>query len=343
MTINRPMMVSLIFLVVRVLATCQQPAENEIKTNLAGVTTIAAPPEGFDPLMASDSDLAYFGFPPRPDPSADEKAYASWRRAMLAASSRITPALEPSEAVTGAAKETSPRPEVAPTALNSYNWSGDVGFSGTNSYGSSSFYFAIAEYMVPRVRQPLGKCSGGWDYAQAWVGIDGWGSGDVLQAGTEMDAYCHGSNTSEKYYFWYGWYPNGQTRVSNLSVEPGDQVYVEVWNTTATAGHAYLFNYRTNKTVTINFSAPAGTTLVGNSTEWIISRPTVKGILAQLSGFNAQYFSSAYAGTFASTVVVADGSSTFPVTMLDDQTNAETYTTLLGPEAFLVQTEGTAH
>ena len=60
----------------------QQLKPNELATNLAGVTTIAAPPKGFNPLTASDQDLEYYGFPPRPNEVAAAKALATWQKAM---------------------------------------------------------------------------------------------------------------------------------------------------------------------------------------------------------------------------------------------------------------------
>ena len=41
----------------------QQLKPNELATNVAGVTTIAAPPTGFNPLDASDQDLEFYGYP----------------------------------------------------------------------------------------------------------------------------------------------------------------------------------------------------------------------------------------------------------------------------------------
>ena len=52
------------------IAQQQQLKPNELATNLAGVTTIAAPPAGFNPLNATDQDLEYYGYPPRPDQAA---------------------------------------------------------------------------------------------------------------------------------------------------------------------------------------------------------------------------------------------------------------------------------
>ena len=60
-------------------ASAQQGTDNRIPTNLPGVFTYPSPPSGFDPLTASDDQLAYR--PGLPDKNA-EGPYASWEKAM---------------------------------------------------------------------------------------------------------------------------------------------------------------------------------------------------------------------------------------------------------------------
>jgi len=43
---------------------------------------------------------------------------------------------------------------------------------------------------VPFTRQAFGQGNGTWDYSSQSVGIDGVGDNDLMQAGTEMDAYA---------------------------------------------------------------------------------------------------------------------------------------------------------
>ena len=47
------------------------------------VFTYSQPPPGFDPLSASDGELAKYGFPPRPDPRKAPAFYKQWRRMVL--------------------------------------------------------------------------------------------------------------------------------------------------------------------------------------------------------------------------------------------------------------------
>jgi hypothetical protein len=94
--------------------------------------------------------------------------------------------------------------------------------------------------------------------------------------------------------------------------------------------------------VIINFSAPPGTHLLGNSAEWIVERPSVGGSLATLTNYISDYFSDAYAYNFGYKAVDPGSAGSFPVTMLDNNGNDVSYPTPLGVNAILIQDEGSA-
>ena len=82
--------------------------------------------------------------------------------------------------------------------------------------------------------------------------------------------------------------PNGTPRSETLvsfPIHPGDLVFVEVWNTSPPNGYAYFHNYSTGQVAEYQLTAPSGTSLVGNSVEWIVERPTVFGGLATLTNY----------------------------------------------------------
>jgi Peptidase A4 family len=327
------------------IAQQQQLQSNELATNVAGVTTIKAPPAGFNPLNASDQELAYYGYPPKPDDAAQPKQFATWKKAMAASKTRVAPVLEVTKNFAGPAKLKAGASTAAPASGNaalSYNWSGYVNYNGVTKYGSSSFYYLFGDYVVPVARQAYGACTGSWDYGVTWVGIDGWGSGDVLQAGSEADAYCYAGTNYTYYSAWYEWYPYGWTRIPSLPIAPGDDLFVEVWSTSSTAGHAYIVNYNTDQYVIVNFSAPPGTQLVGNSAEWIVERPGVGGSLATLTNYISDYFSDTWASNFNYNYVDPASAGSFPVTMLDNSGYGISYPTLLGGSAIWMQDEGSA-
>ena len=51
-----------------------------VPTNIPGIHTYAEPPKGFNPVTATDVDLATYGFPARPDKQAKPDQYAQWER-----------------------------------------------------------------------------------------------------------------------------------------------------------------------------------------------------------------------------------------------------------------------
>ncbi len=317
---------------------------NEHVTNLPGVTTIQAPPAGFDPLNASDQELAYHGFPPRPNQGSEPKAYATWVKAMNHSRTRVTPTLEQTAIYHGPAKITK---NANPTAiannaslslqpnntLYSSNWSGYVDFSGATSYGPSSYYYTVNEMVVPIAQQRPGACSGGWAYGSEWNGIDGWGSSDVLQAGVEFDAYCSGSTKSAYYSAWYEWYPYSEVRISSLPVTAGDDIFVEVWHTSSTQGYAYLVNYNTNKAVQVGFTAYPGYPLKGNSAEFVVEAPTVGGSLATMVDYTMVPFWDAYAYTQGGTFY--DVATATPVDM-QVGSSIVSYPEYVGVEGFVM-------
>jgi len=334
----------------------KQLQPNEHTLNLPGATTVDAPPAGFDPLTASDQDLAYHGFPPRPNQTTDSKEYAHWAKAMKASKTRLMPSLEQTTIFHGPAKPgklanptavenslSAPNGKVSNT-INSTNWSGYVDFSGAISYGSSSYYFIVNDMVVPYAEHPIGTCVGGWFWGSEWNGIDGWNSSDVLQAGVEFDSYCtggaYGPTISQYYSAWYEWYPNGEVRINNFPVTAGDDIFVEVWHTSPTQGYAYLVNENNNQVVEVGFTAPSGTSLVGNSAEWVVERPTVGG-LTTLTNYTEIPFWDAYAYTEAYAFYDIDGAT--PIDMLDNSGNLISYPEYVGSEAFVMHATGSAY
>jgi hypothetical protein len=267
-----------------------------VPTNLPGVTAKVGVPAGFDALAASPEALEANGFPPRPDAAADPQGFASWKRAVTAGTRRVVPKLTQTDIQHHPLHRLGRRDDTD----YSNNWSGYVLLNQATAYGSKSWYYIIGDYTVPVAQQAFGACTGSYDYSSTWVGIDGYDNGDVLQAGTEADADCSGGTTTPFYAAWYEWYPYDEVRIDSFPVGPGDAMYVEVWSTSATAGEAYVVNYSTNQSTSIGFSAPAGTTLVGNSAEWIVERPGVNGGLATLTNYVQDFFEDATAANFKS-------------------------------------------
>ncbi len=167
-------------------------------------------------------------------------------------------------------------------------------------------------------------------------------SQDVLQAGVEFDAYCVVGNTQAYYYPWYEWYPDTEVRITNMPTSPGDDFYVVVYNTSATQGTAYMVNMNTSQFLSVNFTAPAGTKLVGNSAEWITERPGSIGGITTLTNYIADTYFNATAYTEKNKKYYPGSSSSKAVIMLDNNGKEISVPTHLGNNALLVEDEGSA-
>jgi hypothetical protein len=344
--ILRKIQIALFLVVLVSLAPVVRAQAPAVPLNLPGFSTHEQPPAGFDPRIATDADLDLYGFPPRPEGG---EALATWQRAMAAGTNRVIPQLEATEIYHRPfipASRSSSEAESPASASNvsySSNWSGAVAFSGASSYGKTSFYYIFNDYVIPVARQAYGACTGSYVYSSSWVGIDGYDSSDVLQAGTESDAYCKSGTTATFYSPWIEWYPNGETRITNIPATAGDDIFVEVWNTSSTVGNAYFVNYRTGTYGSISFTAPKGTTLKGNSAEWIVERPGLSTGLATLTNYVWENFNLSYALTHGSVTYNPGSSGALQITMLDNSGSPISYPTLLSGEYLWMRDEGSAY
>lgn len=312
------------------------------------------PPAGFNPLTASDVELEQYGFAPRP-PRNDSARYSVWER--HATAKRITPQVTPTNIYNGPARNVKIGQLVKNTAQgNTYstttdNWSGYV---VTNVKGTFAQNYSTiqAQWTIPAVQQAPG--TGTCGASSQWVGFDGFGGSDVLQAGTEANALCPGA----AYYAWVEWYPYAQSRIS-LPVGPGDSMQLEVWYTTSSPyGHAQFLNDVTRQSAAFGFNPPSGTTYLGNSAEWIMERTAINGSLVNLPNYAYMFFSGASATPFDFGPVywpssVPAGASIYQVNMTCPPWNPSSSCTgtttisyaeaVLGPDTFLVYASGPAN
>jgi hypothetical protein len=280
-----------------------------VSTGIAGIRTFPGPPEGFDPLSAADSDLARYGYPPHPDPQANPDGYAVWARNVRAFNHRpvslskdmgaysmpMQPAKGPSgtepAGVTGAG---------GPLMGNSSNWSGVVNTNKLTKWNTStSFDLVISEFNVPIVQQPYGACDGGYDWEVSWNGVDGYGTGDVVQGGSSSQAYCNGSTKLEYYCGWVEWYPSYPI-ICEFTVNPGDVMYADTFATAGTADQTVCISDQTQDfgaCYTLSYISGPGVT--GKTAEAIVERPCCRGAnYYPLANYTANFWypSEAYDG-----------------------------------------------
>jgi hypothetical protein len=144
--------------------------------------------------------------------------------------------------------------------------------ANVTSYGPGSFAEVIGQWVVSTATQAIRTCNP-VDVSATWVGLDGYVNSDVVQAGTEADAYCNGGNISTSYYPWFEWAPNDEYEVTNFAAYSGMPIFVVVQSFSSTSATATFVNLQTNEYTTVGFGPPSGTNLVGSSAEWIVERP----------------------------------------------------------------------
>ena len=161
-----------------------------------------------------------------------------------------------------------------PTNLESTNWSGAV----TTAPSGESFSTVSAEWGVPTVAQvPISDVATS-DIGE-WIGIDGYESSDVSQAGIIETAQTSDGQTTISCVAFDEWYPADANIIpaSDFDVSPGDTIKVSVETTGAGATSAtFIFDdLTTGQTYETALTAPSGTRLQGNSAEVIVETPEV--------------------------------------------------------------------
>ena len=258
------------------------------------VRTYEPAPEGFDPRRATDRQLLRHGLPRRPDARTEAIWRARWDKAFARAVKWIVPEFRDMPGRShGPMRPSGRRKGVAPAAAGavnatSGNWSGAVDFSARGR----PYRWVAGQWTVPNPHAP----GSGAFYASEWVGIDGWNSPDVLQAGTETQITQVLWFDITNVYTWWEWFPAGEVAITNLGVSPGDVMYCLICVNSTTSATVYFTNQSTNVGTSFTITAPSGTTLAGNCAEWIVERPTVGGSTASLTDYDVEYFDECQAG-----------------------------------------------
>ena len=146
----------------------------------------------------------------------------------------------------------------------SENWSGSVLFIGSGD----SFKWISGSWTVPHA-YPTTKST---TIASVWLGIDGDGSPDVMQAGT--DTLADGT-----IWPWFEWFPAYPVGIDNFPVSPGDVIYLLLCATSSTTAWMSIGNLTSMQYTNLSFSAPDGTTLVGNCAEAVVERPGIPSVV----------------------------------------------------------------
>jgi hypothetical protein len=262
-----------------------------VPTNVAEINTYPEPPKMFNPLTASDAELATYGFPQRPDKQTDPDHYALWERAMKAAKIRWKGELKafPSSGKKMAPTGLSPSPQASfqlqagPLQLSNVSGAGVILNNGRTTWNSKGSYNDIWTIIsVPRAQLPFGtsSCAASDYYYLSLAGIDGQVNDSVNDgvpsffpgemAGVFVDVVC-GSQYAI-YSAYVGW---EDQEVLTFSVNPGDLFYTELHAFGGcNNGSAFVEDLTTLTYNSYTISNPCDMTpQVGRYANWVVARP----------------------------------------------------------------------
>jgi len=255
----------------------------KVATKVDGVSIFVAPPKGFNPLTATNTELLTYGLPQRPDKVADERGYSVWERAMLSTRIHVTdveakPYSSRAMMPAGVPKEIAAN---GATAVGSQNWSGIANSNKNTKWNNTTSFTQVASvWNVPSAKAPYGAtCNEGPWREVSWNGIDGWGSSDVVQGGSASEfgdnELCFGSN----YYGWVEWYPSYPITElicgnSACPVSAGDDFFVVTFAAPGFSNqNVYVNDLSQGWAGTTNLAWKNGPGVIGNTAEYIVERP----------------------------------------------------------------------
>jgi hypothetical protein len=293
-------------------------------------------------LKLPAEELLKRGYPLPPDPEGAPIAFNTWRRVVSAPYTIVEPRQVARPDITHATKVArsggfGSRPTAGPAT--STNWSG---FELRGAAGTYDWVTAI--WHVP----PVSGESNQHTYSAYWIGLDGDGVTDLVQAGTEQENidfnffFFHLSFSF--YYAWSEFLPQQPTeqQVSNFPVNPGDEIFCEVFVANAGGspslggafGQFVIHNLTTSEYTWIY--TPVGTTKVGGSEAvWIMERPSLGTSLTELANYGRTVMSSSYARRANSGrgqgYVPYQGANNIQITMVN---GADTLSTVTAIDAY---------
>jgi hypothetical protein len=270
-------------------------------TVLSRTYTYPRLPEGLALLEADHEELVRHGLPRRPDPETEPRLAELWARHAERGWDyrRAEVSIDP---VLGRRDPLWRHPD-HPRGLEDEGSFGPSGWGGVVARPARLGFRTLrgplrantvyAQWTIPGVfpaSNPAGDIVAGF-----WVGIDGWGNSQVLQAGVAVTVH---PNATVEWWAWTEWwtqeYKDPAVRVDNFPVSVGDTVSVLVCAPTQDHGVAFLHNLTTGLATSVGIDQPGSDIhSIGATAEWI-----VEGISADLPVFLPSVtFSACSAGT----------------------------------------------
>ena len=245
-----------------------------------GPMYVIQPPTGFDPLTASAEELDRYGVPTKPTDSTSEE-FTNW----LA----LAQVLAGQNSASICDLDSNPSdPQIFNTVF-SHNWGGYVAKQSIPAYIG-----VAAQWVEPAYAAPTAGCA--TPQASIWVGVGGYKTQSLLQAGTALTA-------SGAHVAWYEWLsPLSSVPMllfTNSSIRAGDSIYAYVSVSTNLSQVTFnVTNLSTSTYYTQRVTmTPISNFLEGTSAEVIAERITLvagsTSSLADLANFGTIPFTNA--------------------------------------------------
>ena len=275
-----------------------------------------------DAISLSGEELLKRGYPVRPDAGRAPAAFATWLKAVTKPSRLVNSRqVQRPEVQAGAAIPTGGLMNApvgnggngtgsTTSLITSSNWSGFVLENPGVTYD-----LVAGEWYVPAVSPEANAHV----YSNLWIGLDGWGADstgywDLWQAGTDSDVQEIFGFRFTTYDAWTFFLQPGVGGVlSNFTVEPGDEIFSEVWVADAGSSPSLsglfaiaLLEDLTRSETTLVYQCRGSvrngectdidqTKILGLSADWILERPKVNGKLPDLANYQFAQMSDAVA------------------------------------------------
>jgi hypothetical protein len=228
------------------------------------IRTFEPPPHGFDPLKASPAELEKHGFPPLPTNPHHLQRYTRLMNELTGRFHYISPTFR----VNRETAHNPQRPRTESGIVSSPIWAGGE----VHAPAGKSFQWIQGDLPVAFV---AAENQNEWEYLSTWIGID---DGNPCQAGVSLSVFQSGSNIVKPTpYVWVEWVPFPQQKITSLGVNPGDWLTVILCTQQGAGSNsakAFFINRTTGASTSVGFFARPGESLVGNSAEWIVERPS---------------------------------------------------------------------
>ena len=207
------------------------------------------------------------------------------------------------------------------TAASSFNWSG---YADTTTK-HQAFTKVSGNWTTPSV-----TCTREDQITSNWVGLDGFNSSTVEQAGTV--SWCF--QGKPVYFTWWVMFPGG-TKEVGTTLQPGDKIAASVTR----SGTKYTFKLTDSTHPANSFTTTATCALdtcLDTSAEWVSERPSFEIGMAPLAHYNAFKITNGSQTNSGHTGSIGAGPGVHAITMFDATStyNLNTVSALTGGNSF---------